>query len=327
VRVSVVIPNGNGRHLLPDCLDALRAQTFRDFATIVVDNVSTDGSVELLRERYPEVRALELGFNGAFAAAVNAGIRATASEIVVLLNNDTAPEPQWLAELIGALDAAPDAGMAASKLLLWDRRDTLHSAADFYGLDGIPGSRGVWQRDDGQYDDDRYVFGACGGAAAYRRSMLDDIGLFDASFVAYCEDVDLNIRAQSAGYRCVFAPRARVYHRLSATGAGRFSSYYVARNFLVVLASDVPGPIVRRHWRGMVRAQLRFALGALRHVREPAARGRLRGQFAGLALVPRALLRRRLIQRRRRVPIERLEALMAQGDRPTRDAETVGVPA
>jgi GT2 family glycosyltransferase len=316
VRVSVVVPSGNGRHLLPDCLDALRAQTYRDFEVVVVDNASTDGSPAMLRAHYPEVRLLELGFNGAFARAVNAGIRATDSEIVVLLNNDTAPEPAWLAELIGALDAAPDAGMAASKILLWDRRDTLHSAADFYGLDGVPGSRGVWTRDDGRFDRDRYVFGACGGAAAYRRSMLREVGLFDGRLVAYCEDVDLNLRAQAAGHRCVFAPRARVYHRLSATGGGPFASYYCGRNFITVLARDLPGPILRRHWPKVARAQLGFALQSARHAREPAARARLRGQLVGLLRLPLALAQRRRLQRRRQVPIEYLEALLARADRP-----------
>jgi GT2 family glycosyltransferase len=316
VRVAVVVPSGNGRDLLPDCLDALRRQTFRDFETVLVDNASTDGSVALVRARYPEVRVIELRYDGAFARAVNAGIAATTSETVVLLNNDTAVEPEWLEELIAALDAAPDAGMAASKLLLWDRRDTLHSAGDYFGLDGVPGSRGVWRRDEGQYDGDRYIFGACGGAAAYRRRMLVDIGSFDDSLVAYCEDVDLNLRAQAAGYRCVFAPRARVYHRLSATGGGPFASYYCGRNFITVLLRDVPGAILRRHWRRMVAGQLRFTLQAIRHVREPAARARLRGQLAGLALVPWTLAQRRFVQRRVRVPIGYLEGLMAQGDRP-----------
>jgi GT2 family glycosyltransferase len=320
VRISVVIPSGNGRHLLPGCLDALREQTCRDFEVVVVDNASTDGTTALLRERYPEVRLLELGYNGAFARAVNAGIRATRGEIVVLLNNDTAPEPTWLAELVGALDAAPDAGMAASKMLLWDRRDTLHSAGDFYGLDGVPGSRGVWTRDDGRYDRDRYVFGACGGAAAYRRSMLGRVGTFDGALVAYCEDVDLNLRAQAAGYRCVFAPRARVYHRLSATGGGPLASYYCGRNFITVLARDLPGPTLARHWPKIARAQVAYALESLRHLREPAARARLRGQVAGLLRLPLALAQRRRIQPRRRVAVEYLEALMARGDGPIGDA-------
>ena len=224
MRASVIIPSGNGRAHLPVCLAALRRQTFDDFEVVLVDNNSSDDSIPFVRREFPEVQVVALPYNGVFAGTVNAGIRRGGGEIVVLLNNDTEVEPDWLAELVGALDREPEASMAASKMLLFDRRDTLHSAGDFYGLDGVPGSRGVWQRDQGQYDRDRWVFGPCGGAAAYRRSMLGDVGLFDEDLVAYCEDVDLNLRAQAAGHRCVFAPRARVYHRLSATGGGELLS-------------------------------------------------------------------------------------------------------
>jgi GT2 family glycosyltransferase len=163
------------------------------------------------------------------------------------------------------------------------------------------------------------VFGACGGAAAYRREMLDDVGLFDDDLVAYCEDVDLNLRARLLGHRCAFAPRARVYHKLSATGGGPLASYYTGRNFLYVLAKDVPTAIVRRYWRRMVGAQLRFALHSAWHGREPAARARLRGQIDGLRQLPRALAKRRSVQRRAHVGAAELEQLMALGDRPTAD--------
>jgi GT2 family glycosyltransferase len=317
VRASVIIPSGNGRAHLPVCLAALRRQTFDDFETVLVDNNSSDDSIPFVRREFPEVQVVALPYNGVFAGTVNAGIRRGGGEIVVLLNNDTEVEPDWLAELVGALDREPEASMAASKMLLFDRRDTLHSAGDFYGLDGVPGSRGVWQRDQGQYDRDRWVFGPCGGAAAYRRSMLGDVGLFDEDLVAYCEDVDLNLRARLRGHGCVFAPRARVYHKLSATGSGPFASYYCGRNFVYVLAKDVPDPIVRRYWRRMLGAQLRLALEAARHGREPAARARLRGQAAGLRLLPRALAKRRAVQPRARVSADALERLMALADRPT----------
>jgi GT2 family glycosyltransferase len=320
VRASVVIPSGNGMAHLPVCLAALRAQSHRDFETIVVDNNSTDGSPEYVAGEFSEVQLVRLPYNGVFAAAVNAGIRRARGEVIVLLNNDTEAESAWLAELLGALEREPTASMAASKMLLFDRRDTLHSAGDFYGLDGVPGSRGVWQRDDGRYDRDRWVFGACGGAAAYRREMLDDVGLFDDDLVAYCEDVDLNLRARLLGHRCAFAPRARVYHKLSATGGGPLASYYTGRNFLYVLAKDVPTAIVRRYWRRMVGAQLRFALHSAWHGREPAARARLRGQIDGLRQLPRALAKRRSVQRRAHVGAAELEQLMALGDRPTADA-------
>ncbi|MBI4498003.1 MAG: glycosyltransferase family 2 protein [Chloroflexi bacterium] len=312
-RVAVIIPNWNGAHLLPTCLDALRCQVYRDFQTVVVDNGSQDGSRELLARAYPEVRGIPLPTNLFFSGAVNCGIRDTASPIIVLLNNDTEPEPRWLEELVAGLEAHPEAGMATSKILLFDRRDTLHTAGDFYTLDGVPGNRGVWERDTGQYDGATRVFGACAGAAAYRRAMLDDIGLFDEDFVGYCEDVDLSFRAQLAGYSCVYVPTARVYHRLSATGGGPLASYLCGRNFINVIVKNVPASLLRRYWWRMARGQCRLTLEALRHWREPAARARIRGQLAALLAIPTMLVKRREIQARRRVDDRTIEALLRSG--------------
>src|SRR5205085_520872 len=144
----------------------------------------------------------------------------TTSEIVVLLNNDTEAESTWLERLLAALDADPHAGMAATKLRLFDAREKLHTAGDFFSVNGTPGNRGVWQIDTGQYDDPQTappLFGVSGGACCYRRAMLDEIGLFDEDLEFNCEDVDLNWRARLAGYGCAFAPTAIVYHMLSAS--------------------------------------------------------------------------------------------------------------
>jgi len=181
-KVSVVIPNWNGAHLLPTCLDSLRRQTLAGREIIVVDNASIDGSRDLVAREYPDVRLLVLPVNRGFAGACNAGIRAGRSEFVALLNSDTQADEHWLAEVVAAFRRHPGAGMVASKMRLFDRRDTLHTAGDFYGLDGVPRNRGVWQRDEGQFDREEYVFSACGGSAAYRRSMLKEIGLFDEDF-------------------------------------------------------------------------------------------------------------------------------------------------
>jgi len=307
---SVIIANWNGAHLLPGCLDALRRQTWRDFETVVVDNGSKDDSLALLARDYPEVRVVALTENLGLAGGTNVGICATTAPLVVTLNNDTEVDPSWLGELVVALDAHPEAGSAASKMLLFDRRDVIHSAGDFYRLDGRPGNRGVWESERGRYAEPELVFGACAGAAAYRRSMLDDVGLFDASFFMYCEDVDLAFRGQLLGYRCIYVPTAIVYHMLSASGGGSLASYYCGRNFLRVIARDIPGPLLRRTWPRIALAQLRQAAAALRHVREPAARATLRGQWDGLRELPRLLGQRRAIQARRRVPIRYLRSIM-----------------
>jgi len=308
--VSVVIPNWNGAQYLPTCLDSLRRQTYRSLEVIVVDNASADASREVLARDYPEVRLIALDENRGFAGAANVGIRAARGEVIALLNNDTEADPRWAAELAGALARHPDAGSAASKMLLFDRRDTFHSAGDSFGTDGLPANRGVWQKDVGQFDREEYVFGGCGGAVAYRREMLRQIGLLDELFFFSCEDVDLAWRAQLAGWRCIYVPTAVVYHCLSATGGGVTSSYYTGRNTIWVLAKDVPGPLLRRHGCAMLRAQARIAWQAVRAWRGAAARARLRGQLAGILSLGRMLGRRRAVQVSRRIAIAELERLL-----------------
>lgn len=297
---SIVIPNWNGirLQLLPTCLNALRAQTYRDFEIIVVDDCSTDESREFLAREFPSVRVIVNDKNRGFAPSVNAGIRAARGESVVLLNNDTEADPHWLAEIARAFAENPRAGMVACKLRLFDQRERLHSAGDFYRVDGIPGNRGVWERDAGQYDDARGVFGACGGAAAYRKTMLAEIGGFDEALGSYCEDVDLNWRARLAGYPVAYAPRAIVYHKISATGGGALASFFVGRNVIWVLAKNYPRGLWQKYWRAILRAQLRITFDALKSWRGAAARARVRGQLAGILGLPRWLARRREVIRR-----------------------------
>jgi len=309
---TIIIPNYNGELLLPTCLDALSRQTYAHFETIVVDDASTDGSVALLQRDYPEVQVVPLAHNSGLAIACNAGARIASGDLLVMLNSDTEAEPGWLAALAEAALAHPQAGSFASKMLLFDRRDILHSAGDTYSLDGIPHNRGVWQRDEGQFDQAIEVFSGCGGAVAYRRLAWEAVGGFDEDFFMYLEDVDLGWRLQLAGWPAVFAPRARVYHRLSATGGGVLASYYTGRNTIWVLAKDVPGRLLRRNWRCIIGAQWRTAYAALAAWRGAAARARLRGQLAGLFTLPRMLRKRRAVQAARRISDAELLRLLTE---------------
>lgn len=296
--LSVIIPNWNGARLLPVCLTALRQQSYRDFETIIVDNGSTDDSRDLIARDFPHVRVVALNANRGFAPAVNEGIRAARGDVIVLLNNDTEADANWLAEIVRALDDNPRAGMVACKLRLFDQRDHIHSAGDFFRVDGIPGNRGVWERDEGQYDDTRGIFGGCGGAVAYRKTMLDEIGGFDEALGSYCEDVDLNWRARLAGYPVAYAPRAMVYHMVSATGGGALASFFVGRNFIWVLAKNYPRALWKKYWTRILAAQFRITFDALKNIRGAAARARLRGQIAGVIGLPRWLARRGEVMRR-----------------------------
>ncbi len=308
--LSVIIPNWNGAHHLPECLDSLRAQNFRDFEVIVADNGSTDATAEVLA-RYPEVRGLALGKNYGFTGACNAGLRAARGAVQILLNNDTAAHPAWLAEIAAAFAAHPEVGLIASKMLLFDRRDTFHTAGDYVTPDGLPHNRGVWEQDIAQYDQPAYMFSACGGSSAYRQTMLAQIGLLDDDFFFSLEDVDLAWRAQLAGWRCLYLPTAVVYHKLKASGGGVTASFYDGRNRLWLLAKNYPADLWRKHWRAVLGGLWRIKWTALRAWRGKEARATLRGMAAGLWQLPRMWRKRRAIQTARRVELAYLEQLMS----------------
>ena len=309
--IAIVIPSLNGARLRSTCLESLRIQTRAPDEIVVVDDGSTDDTLAFLEANFPEVRVVSHKKTRGVATAFNDGIRATKSSIVVLLNNDTEAESTWLAELCRPLDIDAQCSWCASKLLLFDRRDVLHSAGDFFSRDGMPGNRGVWQIDRGQFDRHASVFGPCGAAAAYRRSSLDEVGYFDESLGSYCEDVDLSFRSMLQGHCGVFVPTARVYHRLSATGGGSTASYFVGRNAIWVLAQNVPGALLARYWPRILARQVAIAREAAVHWREPAARARLRGQIDGLRGLAGRLHRRRALQSRRQISIAAIDAALS----------------
>ncbi len=307
---SVIIPNWNGLKFLAPCLDSLTKQTVEPVEVIIVDNASTDGSQALIRDRYPEVTLIELPENRGFTGACNVGMEAAQAPIVILLNNDTEVEPDWIEQVLAAFDRHPDAGSIASKMLLYDQRDTLHNAGDFYRVDGQAGNRGVWQKDGPEFQQEQAVFSACGGSSAYRRAMLDQIGLLDDAFFFLMEDVDLGWRAQLAGWQCIYAPQAVVYHHLSATGGGKTASYYAGRNTLRVIAKNYPGPLLRKYLPQIARSQFRQAFDAIKAWRGEAARARLRGMFAGLVALPGLMKQRRRIQAGRKATIDDIESIL-----------------
>lgn len=293
---SIVIPNWNGKHFLQTCLDSLRAQTHGHLEVIIVDNASSDGSQDYIKTNYPEVILIELRENQGFTGACNIGMESATGEIISLLNNDTEVEPNWVAEIVGAFDRHPDVGMIASKMLLFNERDTIHTTGDFFTTDGRAGNRGVWEKDEGQYETEDYVFSACGGSSAYRQSMLDNIGLLDNDYFFLLEDVDLAWRAQLAGYKVLYVPTAIVYHHLSATGGGVTASFHDGRNSIWIVVKNLPRGLWRTYGWQIIKRQIGIAWEAIRAWRGEAARARLRGIVFGLLTLPSALKKRKHIQ-------------------------------
>jgi GT2 family glycosyltransferase len=243
-RVSVVVPNWNGARHLPELIETLGTQTYTDFELIVVDNASTDSSVWWLENNAPHAHVVRRAVNGGVSACVNSGIRVTRGEYIVVLMNDTAPDPCWLGALIGALEETSyDA--AASRLVFYDTPDVINAAGDTFVMSWFIGAqRGRGESSEGYLDRVR-VLGACGGAAAYRRSFFDDVGLFDEDFFMVHEDTDLNLRALIAGKRCVYVPEAVIRHKDSATVRLVPELLRLTqRNQFVVIGKDMPAVLL-----------------------------------------------------------------------------------
>ena len=304
-RVSVVIPTWNGAAVLRACLATLAAQTFTDVETIVVDNGSSDGTRAMLAAEFPAVRCVPLDTNRGFAAATNVGLRAARGDILVCLNNDVECEPGFLAALLAPLDARPDLGFVAAKMLNAHHPDLIDSAGDAMSL--VPWNVGRGEPDAPAFNVPREILSACAGAAAYRRVLFETVGYFDEGYFAYFEDVDLGIRAQLQGFRCWYEPTAVVRHRFSATaGAGsEFKAFMLTRNALKLFFQTMPlrrivlwGPVVLGWpWLDPIFFDRPLRVTA-------------RAWLAFWGKLPEVLRERRRIYRARTVPVARLLALL-----------------
>jgi len=241
--VSVVIVNFNGKRFLQDCLSSILKQTYTSFEVILVDNASHDGSVEFVQEHFPLVKIFIQKENLGFAGGSNAGIREAHGEYILTLNNDTIVPPDFVSELVKPMMQDPSVGMCASKMVFPDGR--INSTAICISRSGAAWDRGMGEIDTGQYDTLEEIFGPCAGAALYRRSMLDEIGLFDEDFFLFMEDVDLAFRARLSGWKCMYVPTARVMHIHGGTAnAGSDAAvYYGNRNILWYVVKNFPSRI------------------------------------------------------------------------------------
>ncbi|MCG6882076.1 MAG: glycosyltransferase family 2 protein [Deltaproteobacteria bacterium] len=296
---TVIIVSWNGRHLLPDCLNSLQAQEFKKFETIVVDNGSSDGSVEWVHRHHPEVRVVPLSSNQGFCAANNIGYRLINTKYVALLNNDAVAHPLWLESLVDALEKNNQAGFAASKILHYEKPDTIDRAGDSYTRAGVGLLRGRGMSFH-TYEKPEWIFGACAAAALYRKGMIDEIGFFDEDFFLLHEDVDLSFRAQLKGYRCLYVPAAEVYHKTSSSIVrdSNISIYYGHRNMEWVYLQNMPGRLLGRtivlHLAHMVGSFIYFSCrGQIRNI--------LRAKWDAFRHIKAVLQKRRRIQKGKRV--------------------------
>lgn len=254
---SIIIPNWNGEDYIIDCLDSLSNQSFKDFEVIVVDNGSTDNSLKLMEEKYPKVKIKKLSYNTGFAVAVNKGIKMSKAKYVVLINNDTYAEKNWLKELVETMEKT-DYGFAASKMLFYDNRTHVNTAGDELTKYGWAKQIGFGMKDGTRFSKDKEIFSASGGSVIIRKSLFDQVGYFDEKFFAYLEDVDWCFRAQLMGYKGLFVHTSKIYHHVSATTKklSTFGEYLTVRNTLAMIYKDFPGKLKAKYLFEIIYAQL-----------------------------------------------------------------------
>lgn len=269
MKTTVIIPNYNGKHFMEPCMEALRRQSVKDFCVLIVDNGSSDGSISWIEENLPEavtvkpgeklpekdlsgkgqeagcpfpVYVMPLSENTGFSGAVNLGIRASVTDYVILLNNDTEVHEDYIRELERAMERSPRVFSVSSKMIQLHDKSRMDDAGDLYTVIGWGFQRGVGQKSTG-YTTPRRVFTACAGAAAYRRAVFEKIGYFDELHFAYLEDLDVGYRARIAGYENWYCPSAVVYHVGSGTSGSKYNPFKVrlaARNSVYLNYKNMP---------------------------------------------------------------------------------------
>ena len=311
--ISVVILNWNGIKVLEQCLSSLKGQTYVPLEIIVVDNASTDGSVDVVREEFPNVRLIVNERNLGFGGGNNIGIRAATGRYIMMLNNDTRLDPRCIEELKRAIEKGDRFGACASKILLEYEDDLIDAAGIVVCPDGLSIGRGRLEKGD-RYNEETEVFFASDCACLYRREMLEDIGFYDEDFFAYADETDMGWRAHLAGWRCIYNPKAVVYHFHSASSGtySSFKAFLVERNRIWVAVKSFPLSLLLfgqwyTFWRYLLQAYGAFT--------GKGAAGRFTSDFSKMELVrvlvkvylslweqfPLMLKKRREIQGKKRI--------------------------
>jgi GT2 family glycosyltransferase len=312
--ISVVVLNWNGYQVLDNCLKSLYDQTYQPLEIIVVDNASTDGSVDFVRQKFQDVHLIINEKNLGFGAGNNIGIQASQGSYIMILNNDTRLDPKCVEELKRSIEKDKGYGACASKILLENKPDVIDGVGIVVCPDGLSFGRGRLENR-GRYDAEEEIFFASDCACLYRREMLDDIGLYDEDFFAYADETDMGWRAQLAGWKCIYSPKAIVYHLHSVSSGGRVSSFkafLVERNRIWVAVKNFPLSMIIF---GQLYTLWRYVFQAYGALRGKGAAGRFTNNFSKGELVkillkaylsackqvPLMLKKRKMIQQKKRI--------------------------
>jgi GT2 family glycosyltransferase len=307
--ISIIIVNYNGKHLLRCCLESIYNQLFKNIQVILVDNASKDGSIEYVSMAFPGVEIVSLPANVGFAGANVEGLKHASGDYIMLLNNDAEVDKDCLPKLYDAMEADSEIGIAATKMVV-SGKDVIDSAGDGFTTLLLKG----FKRGEGEsiekYDKQEYVFGACAGAALYRRKMLEEIGFFDEEFFLIHEDTDLNFRAQLAGWKALYVPSAIVYHKVRST-IGNMSDtaiYYSLRNSELTRLKNAPVGLFLRcipsYAFGII---IEFLFFAVKHKKFSVY---VKAKWDAIKFLPNMLRKRRIIMENKKVNNKYLYRIM-----------------
>lgn len=311
-RISLIVLNYNGESIILDCLKSIDVQGFKKIELIIVDNNSKDNSIDLIEQFKKQasfkIKTLYLKENLGFTGGNIEGLKHATGDYIALLNNDTEADAFWLKNLIKAMDEHPEAGICASKMVVYGT-DTIDSAGDMFSkfLKGFKRGEG---EDTGKYNTEEYVFGACAGAALYRRKMIDEIGFLDSDFFLIHEDTDFNLRAQLMGWKVLYVPTAIVYHKVRSS-IGHMSDtavYYTLRNNEFVRIKNIPLSLFVRCFPTFVLGEImEFFYFVVKH-RHPWLY--LKAKLDALKMLPAMLRKRKAIMKARSTSYSDLMVVM-----------------
>lgn len=304
VKLSVIIPNWNGKELLKICLPSLKKQTFKDFEVVIVDNGSTDGSLDYVEKYFPEVKLVKLKSNIGFSPAVNLGIKICVGEMMVLLNNDTEVDKNCLRILVETAEKKKDIGFIAAKILDFKNRKLIDSAGDYIDAVGHADNYGRGEEDGKKFSKPGYLFLATAGGSLFKREVFEKVGFFDYEYFAYMEDVDFCLRAQLLGIKGWFEPKAKIYHIHKATSSRNpaFTEYLQYRNMTLTVLKNFPKELFLKdfNWLKVILVNIntiRFLAG-IGFFKEA-----LKAEWYVLKTLPQILKKRSEIQSNIKVPV------------------------
>ncbi|MBW7876379.1 MAG: glycosyltransferase [Candidatus Cloacimonetes bacterium] len=311
---SIIIPNFNGEAYIRNAVSSALAQSWSHCEVIVVDNGSSDKSREIIKSHFPEVKLLELSSNRGFSYAVNSGIKVASGEYIALLNPDAKAEPNWLQNLIQAIDEDPRVGFACGKVLNHARPELLDSAGDAITSKGRSFNIAHFNPNSGETDRRRWVPAATGAASVYRRSVLEDVGDWDEDFFLYLEDMDYSLRCQLKGYKCVYEPLAVATHIGSASTSQipGIKTYHLSRNWFFLLVKTFPKEILRSNWfrfLGFFLYQFFYHLLISRQISSFVS-----GSLQGIKRARQFIPKRKAILGSKRIPDEEFVRILQFGD-------------